>query len=525
MRLLVSVCVLAATLGVSLHVGAAVARDVADQEEVDRMKMRAPHAIELLEQGEALAQKGDLAAAEAVLSQGHGEYPDGTILLRRECQVLSVLGRRDEAIHACLLAVEGSHTNANFRAMVRVLVDGPSPPTPTQLAQALMIVEREREHTANESPVPIAAMCDIAESIGDGVMLEHCAQDLMKYAPASPDTRRALAALSSRCPPWRFWTGWLALLGLVAFTGGHALRRVPRRVPAAAVLASFAGVLFLVLPRTASADPDNASEPGYLSQWRVDDKAPESNIPTEQERNANPLEFGYWLQDVALKGEMASRHGDHAAAARYYKALTVAVPDRAIGYTKACAEYEAMGDLTDAVAECQAALGAEGLLVKDYVNYVRLVLAKPGPVSQDDLKMLDDVITHMREDPAGKSAVDSVECSVATRTSNVAQLEECTAALAKTAPNDPQTISYQWALAMQRGHYSEARALIARGQSLGLADPSVSSMQKATDAGLAQQRRRTLLAIFGAALLLGGLAVIVSSVMRRRRTVAVPRPA
>jgi tetratricopeptide (TPR) repeat protein len=522
MKLVVIPCVLAAILGVTLSAHAAVSRDVTDQEEVDRMKARAPHALELLEQGEALVQHGELARAESVFAQGHREYVDGALLFRRDCQVLVALGRRDEAIHACMLALEGSHSNANFRAAVRALVDGSSPPTPTELSQALMIVARERDRTANGSPVPLGATCDIAESIGDGVMLEHCAQDLMEHAPAAADTQRALEVLSSRCPPWRFWTGWLALFALLALTVGHALRRTRWRAPATPGIGLVIGLLFSLLPRTAAADPDNA-EPGFLSQWRVDDKAPETKIPTEKERNASPLEFGYWLQDVALKGEMSSRHGDHAAAARYYKALAIAVPDRAIGYTKACAEYEAMGDLTQAIAECGAALQADGLVVKDYLNYVRLVLEKPGPIAQDDLKTLDDVIIHMREDPAGRGAADSVECSIATRTLNVAELAECTTALARTAPNDPQTISYQWALAMERHQYGEARALIARGQSLGLADPNVASMQKATDEGLAGQRKRIWLGVLAVALLLGGAVVVVGAVMRRR--VVAPGPA
>ena len=516
--------VIVALTGITATARAAVAREALDQEDVDQMKARAPHAAQLFEQGEDLAVRGELARAESLFGQARQEYPDGPLLLRRHCQVLTALGRRDDAIAACIRALEESHSNANFRALVRALVDGPSPPTPSQLAQALLIVSKERDRTAKGSPVPLGAACDIAESVGDGVMLEHCAQDLVQYAPAAPDTQRALAVLSSRCPPWRFWTGWLAFFGLFAFTVGHALRRLGRRAPVAGATGAIGlavGLLFAALPRTAAADPDTAAEPGYLSQWTVDDKAPETKIPSEKDRNAAPLEFGYWLQDVALKAEHASRRGNHAAAARFYKALTIAVPERAVGYTKLCSEYEAMGDLDGAVAACGEALQHDGLIVKDYLNYVRLVLAKPGPVSDADVKALGDVVTHMREDPAGRGAADSVECSIATRTSNVAQLEECTNALTLSSPNDPQTVSYQWTLAMNRGRFDEARALIARGQQLGLDDTKVDGMRKATDAAITQQRKRVLLGVLAVALLAGGVWLVVGAI-RRRRVVAAP---
>jgi len=152
---------------------------------------------------------------------------------------------------------------------------------------------------------------------------------------------------------------------------------------------------------------------------------------------------------------------------------------------------------------------------------VRLVLAKPGPVSDADVKALGDVVTHMREDPAGRGAADSVECSIATRTSNVAQLEECTNALTLSSPNDPQTVSYQWTLAMNRGRFDEARALIARGQQLGLDDTKVDGMRKATDAAITQQRKRVLLGVLAVALLAGGVWLVVGAI-RRRRVVAAP---
>ncbi|HSY22067.1 MAG TPA: hypothetical protein VK841_08140 [Polyangiaceae bacterium] len=510
--------VAAAVLGATGLARAAVARESIDEEDFLRMKAQAPHAAELLERGEALAVRGEVAEAESLFRQARQEYSDGPLLLRRECQALTVLGRRAEAVGACLHSISDSHTNATLRATVRALVDGPSPPTAADLSEALLFVAKERDRTFNGNPVPIGAECDIAESIGDGVMLEHCAKELVEYAPGAEDTRRALEVLALRCPPWRFWTGWLALLGLVAFTAGHALRRFRRRVAPAAALVC---VLVTVFAKTAAADPDNA-EPGYLSRWRVDDNAPETKIPPDSERNADPLEFGYWLQDVALKAERASHRGDHPTAARFYKTLAIAVPDRAVGFTKMCSEYEAMGDHDQAIAACGAALLRDGLVVQDYLNYVQLVTAKPGRLSDAQVKTLDEVVKQMRQDPASEGAADGVQCSIATRTSNVQKLDECTRALAQKAPDDPQTISYQWALAMERGHFDEARALVARGRTLGLEEAPTARMQKAIDDGVAQRNERILMTVLAVALLAAAAGTLIA---RMRRRVVAPSPA
>ena len=69
---------------------------------------------------------------------------------------------------------------------------------------------------------------------------------------------------------------------------------------------------------------------GWLSKWHVDREHPEANSPTVKDRNADPLEFGYWLQDLVWKAERAAKSGDHALAAKLYMALATAVPDRAI---------------------------------------------------------------------------------------------------------------------------------------------------------------------------------------------------
>jgi hypothetical protein len=253
-----------------------------------------------------------------------------------------------------------------------------------------------------------------------------------------------------------------------------------------------------------------------LSKWPVDDDHPEGHIPSEKDRNADPLEFGYWLQDVALKGEHASKLGKHDEAAKFYSVLAQVVPDRAVGFIKTCEEYEAAGEGEKAINACGEALLRDGLTVKDYTHFVHLILSKPGRLSDKETGALAQVLLHMKEDPAGRDFADDVECEIGTRTSNIAQLKECTAALASRAPDDPKTISYLWALAIQEGKYDVAEGLTERARSIGVAPNSVESMKLATREGAKRHWRKVLLAIAAIALLLGGVGVAGRSLIRRR---------
>jgi tetratricopeptide (TPR) repeat protein len=490
---------------------AATARDSWDQAEMDSIQRENPHAAALLEKGEALGATGDVQAAYTLFRQTEAELPHASLPRRRECEALVVLGRRNEAIDACSQALAGRHTHPNIRALIRAFVDGPTPPTIAQISLALSITSTEN-HNSPGAPTPTAMACDIAESIGDGLMLQECAEKLERLAPFDPQTRRIVALIDSRCPPWRFWTGWLSIAAAVAVTVAHAVRRrVTRRSRLAA--AALAALAFCAVAGTARAG--ELPRGGWLSRWPIDDAHPENSIPDEKARNSDPLEFGYWLQDLALKAERAAKAGDHAAAVRYYKALAQTVPDRAISYVKLCEEYEALGDHDRAVNSCGEALLRDGAKVRDYTRFVQLTLAKPGQISQKETAALKQVIRHMQEDPEGREASAELECEVGTRTSNAAQLRECTAALSARAPDDPKTLTYRWALAMQEGQFDVANKLLDRARSIGL---SVDTMKQTTVATEKRHRLRMVLVLVAIALFLSGAGVAGRAVLRRRWT-------
>jgi tetratricopeptide (TPR) repeat protein len=488
---------------------AAVARDHGDTQEVEIMRRMNPHVVELLDRGEALAASGSLEAAHQTFAQGLKEEPAFGLLQRRDCEALTTLGRREQAVYACGQAMVGKRSNVNARALVRALVAGPRRPSVADLSQALTLYVLKRREEG--SPIASAEMiCSIAESLGDVPMLKQCLGMLESTVPNDAETRRAESLLASRCPPLRFWTGWLAILGAGVLTLLHALRgfAAERRRPLRAAVAAATGAVGLLLHANLAA----ALEPGMLSKWPVDDQHPEQNIPTEQQRNAEPLQFGYWLQDVALKAEKAVRTGNHEAAIRYYAALAVAVPDRAIAFTKLCTEYEAVADLEKAINACGQALQLDGVKVGDFTHFVHLVLAKPGQLGKKERLALATVLQHMRDDPQGRGVVDDLECEVGVRTSNVAQLKECTTGLAAKAPDDAKTIVYEWSLAVQEGRFVEAEKLIDRARSKGI---RVDQMAAAT-AGHKRQHLIVLIGVAGLTALFAAAVLWGRNAVRRR---------
>jgi hypothetical protein len=122
----------------------------------------------------------------------------------------------------------------------------------------------------------------------------------------------------------------------------------------------------------------------------------------------------------------------------------------------------------------------------------------------------------MQEDPAARDVVDDITCEVGVRTSNVEQLKECTAALAAHAPDNPKTISYQWALAIQEGQLDEAGRLVERAKAAGITPESVASMQQTTAASTARHRSKVVFALLSVTLLMGA-AFFVGRVLQRQR--------
>jgi hypothetical protein len=352
-------------------------------------------------------------------------------------------------------------------------------------------------------------------------MPQRCTEELKRIVPSDPETRRTCTLFEGGCSPWRSWAGWLAIATAVA-SALLALTRLFRTMGYPAAAGAVAGMLccagLSALPALARADaPQPQSPRESLDTWPIDDNDPEKSIPSDKDKNAQPLEFGYWIQDIALRAERASKRGDHAAAVKYYAALAKVVPSRAIGFIKMCDEYEAMGDHNKAIDSCGQALLRDGLTVKDYSHFIQVVLAKPGTLSDKETSAVERVLGKMRTDKQSQAEARELGCEVGVRTSNIQDLRICTTELVAIAPGDPKTITYQWVLAIQEGKFDEAKQLIEEARAQGMKPEGIESMQRETEARITRHRHVIVWFVTGA-LLIAAAALAGTTLLHRRRT-------
>lgn len=446
------------------------------------------------------------------------DAPDNQIVPdAARCEALTALGQRQDAIDACRRALQNSRSAVAARAMVRALMAGTEAPTSDELGHALWLAKDARARFPKE-PWGYAAMCDIADRIGDDVMLQKCSQDLDRVSPDDPEARKARATVRSRRPTWRVWAGWFliaaASLATLAHAVWRAMRRQPKRghVAVATYLAVFG--LLCAMPGSARAEP-SPDHPNQVSDLRIDEQNPEGNIPTEEQRNRNPVEFGYWLQDLAAMAQKASKRGDHLVAIKFFTAMAKAVPDRPVSYRRLCDEYNAAGMGDKAIEACGSVLLLKDITLDDYARYMTLIVTKPGNLSRREVDSLTGLVEHLKHEPSARDSYYEIECSVAVRVDNMAELQECVDGLSATAPAAPSTILYQWTLALKRGQYGEARKAIEHGKRISMSAQSIARMEQETDDTVAQHYRKYVTG--GIAMLLTLIAVGAGITLLRRR--------
>jgi tetratricopeptide (TPR) repeat protein len=406
---------------------------------------------------------------------------------------------------------------------------GPGAPDAESVAAALGAAQDIRKKAPND-PLGYAAYCDVAARIGDTVMLERYARELERIAPKDPETARAKEALAlSSHGIWRRSIGALIvlvpLLGTMIHKMARTLRSRARRAPviAAAVL-SMAGLFASGWARADDAGPQRSAaappvgavpQPGNIGTWAIDDKDPESSVPTEAKRNRDPVEFGYWLQDLTAKGQEAAKRGDHEAAVRYFRALVKAVPDRAIGVTRLCDEYEALGEREKAVAACEVALAMDGVTFRDYAHYVKLILAKSSALSSEETAQVRKVFEHLREDPTVVGSIVELECRFAVRISDTDELQRCVVDAKATAPDAPSTLVYEWDLALARGDHAAARQLLESARAKGMNPASIERMENEMRAKATSHQ---LLVLYGTVFVGCAIIAVAAGVLLARRS-------
>jgi hypothetical protein len=260
------------------------------------------------------------------------------------------------------------------------------------------------------------------------------------------------------------------------------------------VAASFGVALFAVVDVAAA--PKAAEQ---LSHFAIDDADPSASVPDLAEATKDPVQFGYLLMDLAERADKATERKDYATAARYYKALIKAAPQRSVGYSKLCGAYTGLNDLANARESCYEALFHDGTHPIDYLRYLRLLLDSKPELGADDVKQADGVFAHLSEQKVEFPEVYQLECDVALRIKDVHRLENCTKALTAGWPDDPKTITYQWSLALQKKDFPTAEKLVQRARATSMGPAGVEQMESATLA--LKQKARPGFVLFGAAFL------------------------
>lgn len=454
----------------------------------------------ILLRGESELRAGSVEAAVSSFAKVAHDAPENAFANRRHCQALTQAGQRQAAIQACEASIQRKPTAAGFRALSGALLSAPA--TADELTLAVQLAGAARRYLRDQ-PWSLAATGELAERTGDEKMLEDAVLELERIAPGHYETRRARQALEGfKLPAWA-WGVWLALSVAVLATIVHATRaklaglRWRARAAQGVVTSLFAALVLTSAGSAAAADApkptgpagDATPELGGLSQWPINDADPTKSLPTTEQRDRNPLEFGYHMMDLADKADIAQRKGDFNQVGKLYEAMSIAVPDRAIGYRKSCEGYEKAGNLEKALAMCRGALGADGLDINDYLHFEKLLLAKPGPLTPLDIEDLAEVSMHLKAEQGGMAAGLQVQCDLAERLDDLKRLRECADAMARETPNDPKLLVYQWGVAMKEENYDRAQALIDAARKKSLQPAGIEMMERATREQSAPQQR------------------------------------
>lgn len=521
----------ASALGAVVWAGAAQAEPPApvrildDRADLDIMHAKEPKAFELFTRGEAALAAGRAAEANQLFAQVQAIWPSGAIMARRRCQALAELGQRRAAIEECRRAITNGGSFLDHRALVTALTTGEEPLSVEDLADASRAAQSAQEH-APSLPYGYAAECDIARRLGDERMLRTCTNKLTEIAPDHYETRRALGALGAGWAERLRVVFWLCFAAAGLATLVHAGRRaLGRRAMAIAVVVLLG--LSIDSNARAEAPPPAASGEGGpgvpgvtkgFSKWAINHADPMSSVPTAEQRDGNPLEYGYFLMDLTEAGDRAMKNEDYAAAAKYYQALAKAVPDAGRGFGKACEAFEALGNRQKALEYCTLAIALRGSRLVDYGRYARIMLSKPERLTPAEVAELAQVNAHLQTIEGGPELAQSIDCEIGVRNEDVKRLQQCTEALQKKEPGKARTITYQFAYALARRDEGRAKQVIAEARRVALPVAAIQKMEASLS--LARPRWRKLIGSWQFVSVLIAIALAAASgslVISRRR--------
>ncbi len=438
---------------------------------------------------------------------------------------------------ACYMSKDLGTLPEDFRNKVASLMSPRAKPSLDDLVLSALNADAG-VHKGQDKAWGYLARCDIARRLGNADLMEACLADLKRIAPTDLATTLALAYTKESAPVTVWILRILLSLGLLG-TLLHAIVERRKKVQSAlptpgghlfgvalgmlVLVAVHAGVARAETPPQAdlseTAPNPNTPPKGDLSEYKIDDADPLGSLPKDDVLYKNPLQLGYLIQDLLDKADHAAKTGDHAAEARYYRALTKLAPGESYAPRKLCDAYLAKGDIPSAILACRTVLSRPGTNVNDSLRFVNLVLATKGPLPAGEREELDAVLKHLGSEAQLGAVPTMLRCEVMLRLRDFAALETCTSELAIKAPKDPKTISFQWALALERQDRGEALALIDRARGAGMTADGLARMQRATRA--MTLRRLGMLAFVLVAMIGAAFALLRFRRVAGRRRLAV----
>lgn len=361
------------------------------------------------------------------------------------------------------------------------------------------------------------------------------------------------------------------------FLTSRKLRRLPPSPSRSG--ATFAAALAVVAAASFSA-PAYAAGGDIATRFKVNDADPISSIPTEEQRNADPMEFSGFLQDLISRAEGAFERKDYANSVKYYEALARTVPTHALPFSRLCIGYAELGKTSIAAANCAKALRLDGARVLDHFRFVTLMLEE-SELKPSDVADIDASLKQLREHAdrqaqkapapppapplpapptasAGKSLeqvraeleqqrleslsrgempkaapglkdlpleIDVLACRVGVRLNDAKRLDGCAANLKARKANLRLTLPFDWARALVKKDRAGASALLGEARRLHFPDATLRLMQAEQDKTLASAGAAGFFKDYWLLLALAALGLAAGAWLWLRRASAAASPA
>ncbi len=487
----------------------------------------------LVTRGEAAARAGHPSEAWELFGRAWKADHGNAQAVRWICRLALTFGPAEAATGACREAFVLGRQPEDMRNRVVAWVRGPVAPTMEDLASASFMADGAVRTAPNEA-WGYLARADLALRLGDRDLLDASVAQLARVAPEHPQTKQMLVLAGPRASRG-VWAGRLSIFFIVALTAAHALwtHRPSRRRWRALVGISAAAVSLLLSARVVAApasrrgaSTDTASErlkPPPLPP--IDDAHVDASL--EKAELVNPLAYGDALMEVLDHAQKATARGDHTAAAKFWTAVTHAVPDRSYGYARLCESYEASGLRAQALEACRTAITRDGSTVGDYTHFVRLLLSQGQALSTDDRRQIGIAIAALAKEPQAAADAAELQSELAVRDGDLAGLRAGVEKLAVLAPESRKTIFYQWTLAFDARDRKAAVGLVERARAGGVKPDVVARMEAATRGlPLSRRERAARWGLVGAGAFLLAIALRAAATRLRarvRRRVGAPR--